>query len=373
METYRLSSKLREQKSEYLIQTANNASQSEINTMVYVDGALAERVVRPHPQQIDPQEVLSLVKTSHGEKKKEVEMLLSTYASVLEQGEPDTMYHLGTAFFYKGYYREARELLYRAATQSTGHHQAFNGLAMVELLLCRPDDAVAAASQAVALRPRFADYRNNLGEAYLAQRDCQQAIREFTEATQINMYYGEAYYNLAMARIVEAEVDQDQNRWPERLETIHDNLRKAVLIYDGYKRDRFEVGMSYLQEGKLDLALTEFRAVRELVREATRREFSSLQMKFLLFPNWVSEQAIADRIGFLKSELSKNPSYVDLQVELSQCYLEQSKMACEKAIEQYRKTAEINPSLRKVSVALSEAEEIHRHMTNVLSKITEKG
>jgi len=54
-------------------------------------------------------------------------------------------------------------------------------------------------------------------------------------------------------------------------------------------------------------------------------------------------------------------------------YLEQAKMAWQKAIENYRKTTEINPSLRRAQIALDETEAVYEKMCTVLGRITEKG
>jgi hypothetical protein len=78
METYRLSSKLKEKDREYLIQTANDSNVGTVATVIYVDGVLTETVNCPHPADVQPQEVLSLVKMTHNEKKQEIETLLQT-------------------------------------------------------------------------------------------------------------------------------------------------------------------------------------------------------------------------------------------------------------------------------------------------------
>lgn len=373
METYRLSSKLRENDSEYLIQTSNDSNLGAVSTTIFVNGVVAERVTQPHPEQVDPQDVLALVKSSHGEKKKEIESLLGAYRQAIKQAEPDTMYHLGTAFYYKGFYAEARELFYQAASSSTEHHQAYNFLVVAELALNNPTEAVASGSRAVSMRPRFADYRNNYGEALLAADNYKAAIEQFEQAIEINMYYSDAYFNLALGHIVEAIRQPDRERWPSRLERISDCIKKAVLIYDKYRGQRLDDAMEALQRAELREALATLKAVREGKRESKRREYAAFHTRFLLVPGWMSEKAVADRIAFLKAELQKNPTYVDLYAELSQCYLEQAKMAWQRAIENYRKTTEINPSLRRAHIALDETEAVYEKMCAVLGRITEKG
>lgn len=373
METYRLSSKLRENENEYLIQTANDANVGAVATSVFVNGVLAERVACPHPDDVDPQALLQLVKSTHGEKKKEIESLLEAFRTVVQSGQPETMYHLGTAFYYKGFYAEARELFGKATQLDNEHHQAFNHLGLTEMALAQTGAAIEAAARAVAMRPRYADYRNNYGEALLADQRYDAAIVEFETAIKINMYYSDAYLNLGLARMLEAHLDPDTALWPERRGYIRDLMNKAALIYEKYKGARFEAGLESLQKADLHQSLAIFRSIRETKREAARQQFGALQSRFMVMGEWVTESAIADRVGFLKAELKKNPTYVDLHAELSQCYLEQAKLSWQKAIEQYKKSLQVNPSLEKVKLALQEAEPVYEQICAALSRITEKG
>ena len=167
METYRVSSKLRENNKEYLIQTANDANLGLVATTIYVDGIPTESASCPHPGDIKPQEVMSLVNLTHGEKKKEIENLLQSYHKALQGGRPEAMCHLGTAFLYKGFYHEARDLFLAATSVDSEYHQAYNQLCVAEQVLGSIGSAIDSGKKAVALRPRYADYRNALGEAYL--------------------------------------------------------------------------------------------------------------------------------------------------------------------------------------------------------------
>ena len=373
METYRLSSKLRENDNEYLIQTANDGNTSAVSTSVFVNGVLAERVACPHPEEVDPQDLLHLVKSTHGEKKKEIETLLEAYRSILQSGQPETMYHLGTGFYYKGFYAEARELFLKATMLDNEHHQAYNHLGLTEMALAHSGPAIEAAARAVAMRPKYADYRNNLGEALLTDQRYEEAIVEFETAISINMYYSDAYFNLGLARMLEAHLDTNTELWPERRGHIRDLINKAALIYEKYKGNRFDAGLEALQKADLHQALAIFRSVRESKREAGRQQFGALQSRFTVMGEWVTESAIADRVNFLKAELKKNPTYVDLHAELSQCYLEQAKLSWQKAIEQYKKSLEVNPSLEKVKLAMQVAEPVYEQICAALSRITEKG
>ncbi len=373
METYRISSKLREKNKEYLIQTANDAPSGSVATSIYIDGVLAENSSCPHPDAISPQEVLSLVKLTHQEKKQEIETLLQSYRKVLEGGEPEAMYHLGTAFFFKGFHQEARDLFKETIRTSKEHHQAFNQLALTELALGNIEKAIEAASTAAALRPRYADYRNNLGETYLANNATKRAIIEFEEAININLYYGEAYFNLGLANLLHAISLPGLQQRHDQVTRITDCFNKASLITPEFKGRAFDEAMGAIKEGDLNSALNTFRALREAKKEKHRREFAAFYMKSMLFPEWASERIVADRITFLTAEIQRNPGYVDLQAELAQCYLEQARLNWQKGVEQFRKTFEINPSLTKIQGALQKAESAYAHLSSALDSIVEKG
>ena len=74
-------------------------------------------------------------------------------------------------------------------------------------------------------------------------------------------------------------------------------------------------------------------------------------------------------IAFLRGELDKNPSYVDLYSELGRCYFEQSRLSWQRGQEQYRRVVEMNPSLSKIASDLDETTSQYKEMCKLLSRI----
>ncbi|MDZ4722433.1 MAG: tetratricopeptide repeat protein [candidate division Zixibacteria bacterium] len=356
-----MSSKLHDQEREYLIQTTNDGQLGSVLTTIYVNGRQTEVMVNPHPVEVNAEEVLSLVRVTHGEKKKEIELLLQGYHKAKNTGDSGMMYHLGTAFFYKGLYAEAVEMLSSVVILQPSHHQALNYLGIALRLSGRTEESVQAASAAVQQCPAFADYRNNLGESFLLAGSIQAALREFKEATQINLYYSDAYFNLGITYLTllisgtnpEAELSQGSMRTK-----VTDAIYKASLIYPQFKSSAFDDGMRLLEHEDWKLALNQFKRVREAKKEAHRQEFSTFHMRFILHPDFVSEKAISDRIDFLQAEISKNPNYVDLMAELAQCYEEQAKLIWQKAIVHYTKCLQISPTMTGIVSSLRDAESV---------------
>ena len=209
METYRLKSRLVENNKEYVIQTSNDTNLSTVSSVIYINGEEAETIRCPLPMEVSSEEILSLVKLRHGEMKRELESLLEAYRRVLGGSDPQKMYHLGTAFFYKQFYLESRQLFMAATKADSQFHQAFNYLGLAESALGHHEEAVRACRIAVEKRPGYADYRNNLGEALLSTSACKPAIDEFEEAIRINLYYGDAHFNLGLALILNGLEQQD--------------------------------------------------------------------------------------------------------------------------------------------------------------------
>lgn len=372
METYRLKSKIVENDKEFVIQTSNDVNLGTISSTVYVDQEVAEEVDYPYPQGMGPEEVLSLVKATHGDKKKELETLMQTYRKVISGSDSNMMYHLGTAFYYKRFYHEARELFQAAVTLNPEHHQAYNYLGMTHLTLGMAAEAVEFCTKAVQMRPGYADYRNNLGEALLANRSCRPAIKEFEEAIRINLYYSDAYLNLGLAHLLNRLVGSDSASSSCVVSSATDCFKKASLIYPDYNAINFEEGLQTLQGSDLKRAFSLFEKVRDTKKEKHRREFAAFYLKFALHPDWVSEEVINDRIRFLQAEIGKNPTYVDLYTELGRCLLERAKLSWQGGIEQYKKAVAINPSLAGVHQCLDAAEKEYDNVCQVLSKIVDK-
>lgn len=371
MESYRICSTLTEQDREYLIQTTNDAVVGSVSTTVFVNGTPAETMASHHPEEVSPQEILSLVKVTHSEKKKELELLLRAFRKVSTEGDSRTKYQLGTAFYHKGFLAEARQLFHAASVMSQDYHEAFNYLGLSELAMGRIDEAIKAELVAVAQRPGYADYHNNLGEMYLAKDDCLRASEEFGQSIKINLYYSDAYYNLGLCYLRSAVLHPDRSRIPDIQSSASNCFHKASLIYTSYKSPFFDEGMAELEQANFDKALLLFKRIRESKKDLRRKESASFYMRFVLHPDWVSDEAVADRIKYLEAEIHRNPSYVDLVAELAQSYLEQARLDWQKGIDQYQRSLSLNPSLGRVTDALEACEGALELMNRTIGSVSE--
>lgn len=369
METYRLKSKLVENKREFVIQTSNSSDPGLVSTIVYVDGDPTGAVQSLHPPEVSSEEVLALVKTKHAEMKKEVETLLEAFRVVRAEGDSQKLHHLGMAFFYKQFYDEARRLFEQAVRIDPQMHQTYNQLGLTYLALGELQQATEAASVAVKARPGFADYRNNLGTAFLGVCSYKCAVIELEEAIRINLYYADAYFNLGLALIRNALGGDDTSLFDNVLSKSTDYFKRAALIQPDYDTESFRSGLQAIAESDLTSANALLTSVQKGNKERHRQDFTTFYMRYVMYPEWVSEEAVVERIAFLQGELDKNPSYVDLYSELGRCYFEQSRLCWQKGVDQYRRVAEMNPSLSRIVADLGETTSQYETMCALLSRI----
>ncbi len=372
METFRLNSKLRENEKEILIQTANNPSEGTISSSIYIDGVLTEMFMLPHPMEENPDKVMSLVKETHGIRRDELEALLAAYRSAMSSSDSKLIGKLGQALYYKRLYSEAKELLRSAVTLDPECHATRQVLAKVELELGNVKGALEHGAQAVRQCPRYADYRNTLGEILMINNDFDKAISEFQDAVKINLYYAEAYFNLGLAMLKNVKANPHEHSAPSQLVLSRDAFKKAAVIDSEYAVSPFEQGVKALESTQLNKALEHFEMVFRKVREKQRADQADYFMRFVIMRDSIADESLESRVQYLENEVTKNPSYVDINAELAQCYLEQARKNWRKGIEQYRKTLELNPGFGSARRRLDEAERQYGELCNSLEKIVSR-
>lgn len=364
MEAYRLSSKLRQEEHEYLIQTANDASVGAIATSVYIDGVLAETSHRLHPVDSVETGILDLVRSTHDDKKQEIETLLQSYRQVLRTDNPQVMYHFASVLYHKGFYREAQQLLESIVVRSPEHHQVLNLLGITLLALGDIHAAARAAEQATSLRPQFADYHNNLGEIYLAGNAAAKALQQFDAAIGINLYYADAYFNRGVALLLQATT-ANREEASAIVAKAADALKKATLVMPEYAGPVFNEGMEAVSQKNLTAALRIFRSIRTGRKESKRQEMAELIARTPVLPDQISEQVLAERIVSLTREIARNPLYPDLHSDLAYCYIETARLACQKAADHLKRSIDLNSSLSQNYAAYEQVADVIERLPSI--------
>ncbi|MCK5127198.1 MAG: tetratricopeptide repeat protein [candidate division Zixibacteria bacterium] len=369
MEGLHLKSKVSIDDREFLIQTINDMGEHIIMSSLFVDGQILEISKYPHPTSVSDKEIDDLVKTTHDSKKVELEKLLESHKEVLASGDTDLMFSVGTGLFYKHLFTEAQELFASVLASAPDHHQAGNYLGLTHFSLCHFEKAAKILGRVVELRPTFADYHNNYGEALLESGFCRRAVEEFQEALKLNIYYSDAYFNLGIAYMVNAQTREDYKMYSEQSGKAIETLERAILISPEFKTSRYDEAKRLYDAGEIESAISLFKAVRNSKRSRSRQEFSNYHIRYLLFSELISERTVIERIRFLKCEIEKNPNYADLQYELGLCYLQKAQFSWRNGLENFRRAAEINPRLTKAENAMIRTHDFSDTIRETIMKI----
>jgi len=372
MESYRLNSRIVEGEKEFMIQTLNDTEQGVVKTSIFIDGEFVDADILPHSGEISEDQILNMVKSAHGEKKSELEYLLKCFNDIIEKGSLESMQQLGIALYYKKLYLEAERLFRSVVKMKQSFDEGWFYLCRTALALKNYDEAVEAGNKAVELKPSYADYRNCLGEAFQGNGSCRRAIMEFEESIKQNVYYADAYFNLAITYILNEINREDFSLSGDYATQTIDMLNKAVLIYPYYKSQNFDNAIASVKDGNPKKAFALLMEIRLEKEERHRRENSTYHQRFLMFTDWVNKNNITDRIDFLTKEIEKNPGYVDLYYELGVCYLHQSKFDWGRSTDCFKKALEINPKLKKALRARELAEDQFLKLSDAVFDISDK-
>ncbi len=372
MENFRLNSRVASPDREYLIQTFNDLTQHRIRSSIFTNGVLLDTVEEEFGANTPEPELLELVKTTHRERKEEVEHLLQKFHDAMQSEEIDQINCLGLAMMYKRMFPEAESLFRRSTTLNADGHDSFSHLGAVMMAQGKPQEAVQPFERCVQLQPQFADYHNSLGEAFLAIGSCKRAMIEFDEAISLNLYYGDAYFNRALTYIFNAIRREDFKLFSEHAAKTMEMLERAVIIAPELQVPTFIEGKELFEQGDLEAAFHKLLYVREQRKERRYREFSDVYLRFLLNADKVDDRVLARRIKQLKDAISKNPHFPDLHYELGVAYTLLGRYTHAKAIQEYQEALKINPNFERAKKSLKLAENEFRGF-DVLIKVIMKG
>lgn len=373
MQTIELNSKLVENNREYQIFTTHDLGSGTIRSSVRNEGRETELLQQPHPDGIALGEVRSLVEMIHSEQKNEMELLLQAASSAFTSGDAATCCRLGAAFLFKKFAREAIELFQVTLQIDPEYHKALKLLTSAHLAAGDVAGAVEAGEAAVAQKSHFPDYRNCYGEALLADEQCREAYVQFEEALKLNMYYGDAYFNSALALIGDAMSENPSGQQPNFITQACSAIDRASLICQDFDKLSLDRGLQALKQGNMPVAARLFYSLREIRKETQRQESASYFMRFVLSPEASGEEVLYQRIQHLQAKIEKQPTWVDLRVELAECHLKRARLNVSEAIELYKKSLSMNKDLAKANDMLDAAEAEYSRMSELISMIPEKG
>jgi tetratricopeptide (TPR) repeat protein len=145
-----------------------------------------------------------------------------------------------------GHYREALRLI-------PDYQEAHNNMGVALAEQGQPQ-AIAHFEQALRSRPDLPELHNNLGVARARQMDLDQAIQAFTEALRLRPGYADARRNLARAHATRGRMRAEHGRADEAI----GELREALRLHDGDPDDHYDLAVLLFRKGEASEAKRHF-------------------------------------------------------------------------------------------------------------------
>lgn len=144
-------------------------------------------------------------------------------------------------------WRNTESLCRHAIAVTSDNYLAHDMLGAVLDKQDRPEEALREATEALRIKPNYADGHNNLAVMLQRQGKLAEAIRHYEAAFKLRTRYPEAHFNLGVA--LEAT-----GRWDDAA----DQYSQAIALKPQYADAHYNLGVVLGRQGKIEVAAEEF-------------------------------------------------------------------------------------------------------------------
>jgi tetratricopeptide (TPR) repeat protein len=163
----------------------------------------------------------------------------------------------------------------------------------------------------------------------------------------LNVYYAEAYYNLAMTVILNGIKKEDFKLSHNLKDRATSLLAKSVGFNPAFKNDYLQNGLDALENNDLDQAFIELsQGYDEAADGGHPKRIYEFHLEYLFRHDLVREDFVIKHIKHLRKQLELHPNYPDLYNELGLAYTVLTQFHSDRAVEAYQKALNLNPNYR---------------------------
>ena len=152
-----------------------------------------------------------------------------------------------TAWGQVQYWEDSTTLWTHTLAVTTENNIAHNNLGVSLADQGKLDNAIAHYSEALRIKPDYANAHNNLGAALADRGKTEEAIAHYSEALRIKPDYADAHINLGVSLAQQGKVDQAIAHFTE-----------ALRIQPDSAKAQNDLGVALASQGKVDQAIAHF-------------------------------------------------------------------------------------------------------------------
>ncbi len=222
--------------------------------------------------------------------------------------------------------------------KSPGKPRAHNNLGNAYEARGQLDDALLEYREAIQLDLGFAEAHNNLGKAYVAKGQVDDAVREYHDAIRLNPVLVEPHLGLGDAYKARGQLD-------DAVREYHDAMR----LDPGRATTHNSLGNAYQARGQLDDALREY-------REAIRLDLGLAEAHNNLGNAYKARKQLDQAVHEFREAIRLEPGLAEAHSNLGETLAKQGRGL--EAVEACRRAVELKPTPEVVfnlAVALESA------------------
>jgi tetratricopeptide (TPR) repeat protein len=341
----------------YFLQTSFLPHKEQIESSFFKNGILFDTVVAKADGSMPENRLKELSREVHLENKRKFLFLLDVQNRIKDSINPKPHLRLAQALYRRNLYNEAIREAQQAITKGDKSSlplivigESYYGMGDYEM-------AFSALEDGVKLDPEYPDLHNLMGLIYLIEKRCSKAIESFTRAIALNLYYGEPYFNLARAYLLNTIVKEDYELSKGLENKFKTNIEKASQLCPFLRGEKLEKAKALFGEQRYKETLE---LLDDLTESAKRDDvediFLDLYISILQNNEILSEDDIERFLERVGQIIDQNPTYADGYNSLGILYTAKCKILMDKASEAFNKALEINSKYKKAQKNLRLAE-----------------
>jgi tetratricopeptide (TPR) repeat protein len=356
----------------FILETSSMPGRPRYSYYIQVDGRIISQKESDFPDGLNEEGMKSFLQNSHKARAVELESIFRLNRKIDEKATPDTCWKMGVIFLSNGFYEDAKNRFLKAMEIDPVHLQSAKCYGITLMLLGDMEGAIAALNRAKELGPSFADIYYHLGNAYLFNKDLDQAVQGYLQALQINPRYADARLRLATAcvgYILQSASQLNDAKSAELVDRSRKEAETAASLNPKVRNRSFLLAIDYLKAKKYQQAYQAFLEVRPKYVPRTGDEIVFYFNLTLLYGSeGIDLQMTEQYVEKLAKVIEEYPQYADLHHHLGVAYLIKSRFDVTRSLKEFQKALEINPQYKKAIVHSADVDDLNKRVLAVLKK-----
>lgn len=357
MDSFELREEIQHGGRSYFLQTSYLPRRGHVQTSFFVNGVLFDTVVDRVDGDDPSTDPRKLTKDIHQRNRSRFRLLLDARDVVDRADDPRPHIKIAQSLFKRNLFVEAIQEAQNAIVKGNKDSLPCFVIGESYFRLGDYDKAFEYIRKGIEINPEYPDLHNLMGLVYLNRRQCAAAVECFKRAIGLNIYYGESYFNLARAYVLNTVVKEDYELSKSLDTKFSTNIERACQLNPFIPVEKVEQARSLLREERCEEALEILDAV-ELGRNRSNIDdiILELYLMFLVSGENLDEDVIEAFLRQVKEIVDQNPSFADGYNSLGILYTAKCKILMDQASQSFRKALEINEKYKKARKNLRLAE-----------------